>query len=575
MRVAVELASAYISLIPSARGIRQQLGRELGTPLEAEGRSAGDRTARSFGERFTSGLADTAKRGAAILGGGLVIGAGFGIKVAADFEQTQIAFEGILGSGEAATAMLGDLRDFANRTPFEFTDLTKSSKQLLAVGFAAEDLIPTMGTLGDVAAGLGAGPAEIESVVRAIGQIKGKGKAASQELIQISEALPGFSAIGAIAEGLGVSVGDAFKLVEQGAVPADEAIGLILEGMQKFPGASGAMERQSKTLNGVISTFKDTLSTTAIDFITPYLPAISRGVQAFGSFIRDDAVPALDSFVSFIRENVVPVVETVVRIFDEEGFGGVLRHLGQQFREALPVVGAALLEVGDALVNWVATNAPIWGQKLLDLGKELVAWVGPQIPPLLAELGNLIGAIGGWILRDGVPALVQYTGNLAAKLVDWVATDAIPGLLRELPGLIADVGEWIITEGVPAFIEFGKSLGSAVIEGLMDSLGDVPDALDVINAVLGDGRDDLPDRVRDELEGRADGGRVRAGQPYVVGERRPELFVPDSSGTILPSVPLGGGPLVGSLQVLQVPGEDSVTTAFRELNRVKLLAGAP
>ena len=38
---------------------------------------------------------------------------------------------------------------------------------------------------------------------------------------------------------------------------------------------------------------------------------------------------------------------------------------------------------------------------------------------------------------------------------------------------------------------------------------------------------------------RANGGPVRAGRPYVVGERRPELFVPKSSGWILPSVPKG------------------------------------
>jgi hypothetical protein len=37
--------------------------------------------------------------------------------------------------------------------------------------------------------------------------------------------------------------------------------------------------------------------------------------------------------------------------------------------------------------------------------------------------------------------------------------------------------------------------------------------------------------------GRAAGGPVRAGQPYIVGEKRPELFIPDQNGTILPRVP--------------------------------------
>tara|TARA_R100000231_G_scaffold58598_1_gene48324 strand:- start:393 stop:2336 length:1944 start_codon:yes stop_codon:yes gene_type:complete len=39
---------------------------------------------------------------------------------------------------------------------------------------------------------------------------------------------------------------------------------------------------------------------------------------------------------------------------------------------------------------------------------------------------------------------------------------------------------------------------------------------------------------------RENGGPVKAGQPYIVGERQPELFVPRTSGTILPSVPRGG-----------------------------------
>jgi len=38
---------------------------------------------------------------------------------------------------------------------------------------------------------------------------------------------------------------------------------------------------------------------------------------------------------------------------------------------------------------------------------------------------------------------------------------------------------------------------------------------------------------------RANGGPVKAGQPYIVGERQPELFVPRRSGTILPSVGKG------------------------------------
>ena len=40
---------------------------------------------------------------------------------------------------------------------------------------------------------------------------------------------------------------------------------------------------------------------------------------------------------------------------------------------------------------------------------------------------------------------------------------------------------------------------------------------------------------------KANGGPVAGGNPYVVGEKGPELFVPKSSGTIVPNNQLGGG----------------------------------
>jgi phage-related minor tail protein len=43
------------------------------------------------------------------------------------------------------------------------------------------------------------------------------------------------------------------------------------------------------------------------------------------------------------------------------------------------------------------------------------------------------------------------------------------------------------------------------------------------------------------LSGRASGGPVSAGTPYMVGEKGPELFMPGRSGTIVPNNALGGG----------------------------------
>ena len=66
------------------------------------------------------------------------------VKLAGDFEQTTVAFTTMLGSGEEAKAFLEDLADFAKKTPFTLPGVEKSARQLLAVGFEAEELIPTL-----------------------------------------------------------------------------------------------------------------------------------------------------------------------------------------------------------------------------------------------------------------------------------------------------------------------------------------------------------------------------------------------------------------------------------------------
>lgn len=43
------------------------------------------------------------------------------------------------------------------------------------------------------------------------------------------------------------------------------------------------------------------------------------------------------------------------------------------------------------------------------------------------------------------------------------------------------------------------------------------------------------------ITGKAIGGPVQSGQPYMVGERGPEMFVPNQSGSIVPNKKMGGG----------------------------------
>jgi phage-related protein len=103
---------------------------------------------------------------------------------------------------------------------------------------------------------------------------------------------------------------------------------------------------------------------------------------------------------------------------------------------------------------------------------------------------------------------------------------------------------------------------------LKDTADEIVALNNKINAATGPGR---------PLPGRAAGGPVRAGQPYIVGEVGPELFVPSQSGTIhtasdTANMAMGGGMVVNLLFNGPTVGtsrefEDTVRRALYDVSR--------
>ena len=88
----------------------------------------------------------------------------------------------------------------------------------------------------------------------------------------------------------------------------------------------------------------------------------------------------------------------------------------------------------------------------------------------------------------------------------------------------------------------------------------------------------------DMLTGRATGGPVTKGQPYIVGEKRPELFIPNQSGRIIPSVPKlsapagpggAGGIVVNFSPVIDNRGASVEAVARNERQLAKMKAELP
>ena len=130
-----------------------------------------ENTARDI-EKSTSGMAGGFNLATAAVGGfvgGLVVAvvdkfvnsigdlATSVIKAGAAAETSQVAFKTLLGSAAGAEQMLKGLQQFAASTPFEFEDLQKSARNMLAFGFSAEQILPMLRKVGDAVSALGGG----------------------------------------------------------------------------------------------------------------------------------------------------------------------------------------------------------------------------------------------------------------------------------------------------------------------------------------------------------------------------------------------------------------------------------
>jgi tape measure domain-containing protein len=176
-----------------------------------------------------------------------------GIGVAADMQQTSISFETMLGSGQKAQAFLKDLRAFAAATPFEFPELATAASSLISVGIETSKVIPIMTTLGNVTSGMGTGSDGVKRATVALQQMNAAGRITGEDLNQLRDA--GIPVYDLLAGAIGKSKEEVAKLAQNGKLGKKE-LDLMMgalesgKGLERF---NGLMQKQSQTLNGVIS----------------------------------------------------------------------------------------------------------------------------------------------------------------------------------------------------------------------------------------------------------------------------------------------------------------------------------
>lgn len=388
------LGTAYVQIVPSARGIKGSISNVLGGEAESAGTSAGLNIAKfakkaiaaaGIGAAFVKGIKSSIDEGAKLQQsylGGLDTLYGDAADVARkyakeastagismnDYSEQAVSFGAALKSAyggdtlaaaEAANTAILDMADNAAKmgTPLE-------SIQTAYQGFAKQNY--TM--LDNLKLGYGGTKSEMERLLKDAQAISG----VEYNIDNLGDV---YDAIHVIQGDLGLT-----------GVAAEEA-------SQTFSGSFGAMKAAAQNFFGTLA-------------------------------LGEDIQPALQTLITaadtFFFNNFIPMVGTIVK--------GIPGALWTAFTEGVPM----LL---DHISNFVANAAETLTTSANSLTSEKVtAWAQETIPKLLASAGELLGKFASGLIQN-LPKIVSAIGQIALSIVTGLGSAIWPKITAAANGI--------------------------------------------------------------------------------------------------------------------------------------------
>ena len=177
-----------------------------------------------------------------------------GIQYNAQLESYTTGFTNMLGSAEAAKAAMDAIQEDAARTPFDVASLTQANQLLISAGENAGYSRKVIMALGDAVSATGGGNAELSRMSANLQQIANVGKASAIDIKQFAYA--GINIYQVLADYTGKSVQEVQKMTISYDLLSQALIAASEEGGRYY----NAMDTQSQTMNGRVSTLKDNVS---------------------------------------------------------------------------------------------------------------------------------------------------------------------------------------------------------------------------------------------------------------------------------------------------------------------------
>lgn len=519
-------SGAVLRFAGAAVNLRERL-RFLGPAIGAVGKAAGAAGSAGFsllgkGAMVAAG-AVAAVAVAAVAGVGLLAfsGAKFALSAAMFKEDSLAAFSAMSGSDEAAKRIFAKATAFASKTPFKTSEVVNMAQALMSRGFKEGELDKLMMGAGDVGALLGT--EKMASVINALGKIRSNGKMTGESLEMLADAgINSQLVFAALGKQLGKTKPELVALMSAGKITDAQAIEATMDAIAKgLSGGKlgGAMEKKSKTLSGIWSTFESVPEDLmAVANVSGFMDPLKEFVKKLSELLSPESVAG---------KRILALIETI-----GGGVGELFKTLNAQD------LGAAIgkvLDVVEPLVKMaMGAGKGFFGTLLkvfIELGKHMGTMTPDQITKLV-EAMIVMGQISAVVLTIIVTLAAAL---LALPFAMIMAANAIWDELNSLAEAITDPAKWQ---------EVGISIIKGVITGMLSMSSPFSD---MFNRVTG--TDSMPSML-DMLTGNEAGGAAASALPGGGG-------IAPAVGTA-PTIGPGG---VGQQQIIVQTGDINVNAA--------------
>ena len=433
--MAVEIASAYVSLSADTRQIPKDVKKALG---QAEG--AASSSGQSIGQKISSGLGKTLKAGA--LTGGAAAGAALGMSLKKGFdrlsaiEQSEAKLSGLGHSTESVAKIMDNALGSVKGTAYGLGDAASVAAGMVASGIKpGKELEGVLKTMGDTAAIAGRDLTDMGLIFQSVAA---KGKLQGDDMMQLmSSGIPVLQLLG---DELGKTSEEVSEMVSNGEIDFEtfeKAMkkgmgGAALEAGKTFKGSmdnmGAAMGRFGETLlKGAFSKAPDVIGSVT-DGIDALNDKVGGAIELFstGEFSEDigeklgvgkdsavvdrilsarDAVEKMrgavelfftGDFNSSIRERLgveedSKLVDDILRLRDVftdwgERVGNVFRELGELGGKLAPSFGSIAASLGKATAK---VSAATW-EALLRIVEALVPALEKVLVPAFEKLAKVM-----------------------------------------------------------------------------------------------------------------------------------------------------------------------------------------